>query len=202
MFPLVLLVAAFTLSFSTTKAQTSDVTCSSGYDWARNSGWQTPCMVAAILEAVAACNPRGYTIHPLSPGNRYSGPTADPSTQNACICSTVMYELVSACGACQGASWIGWDAWSANCPSNLITISYYSQYIPDNTAIPAWAFYNPRFSGGSYDPVVARQIAGKFIYLLIVGLRPTWEVELISSNLDMQIILGRSGMSARHWSRT
>ncbi|KAF9507632.1 hypothetical protein BS47DRAFT_1351409 [Hydnum rufescens UP504] len=148
MSPLIFLVAGFTLSFSTIKAQTSDVTCWSEYEWVCT-------LVAATLEAVAACNPNGILISSLVfdssafPGNQYSGPTTDPSTQNACICSTVMYELVSACGACQGASWVRWDAWSANCPSNLITISYYSQHIPESTAIPAWAFYNPRFSDGN-----------------------------------------------------
>ncbi|KAF9506538.1 hypothetical protein BS47DRAFT_1352617 [Hydnum rufescens UP504] len=54
MFPLVFL------------AQTSDVTCWPEYDWAKNSRGQTPCTVAAILEAVAACNPKGILISSLS----------------------------------------------------------------------------------------------------------------------------------------
>ena len=37
----------------------------------------------------------------------YSGPLA--GEDNLCVCNTVVYSLVSACGACQGAtSWVGY----------------------------------------------------------------------------------------------
>ena len=37
-------------------------------------------------------------------GKSYRGPNAGADT--LCVCNTVVYSLVSACGACQGDSWI------------------------------------------------------------------------------------------------
>lgn len=43
-----------------------------------------------------------WTIDPLSPGSQYSGPVAGQS--NKCQCSTVVFSMVAACGACQAGS--------------------------------------------------------------------------------------------------
>ena len=49
-----------------------------------------------------------FTIDPLPPGYSYIGPSgADDS--DLCKCSTVGYSLISACGGCQGQSWITYD---------------------------------------------------------------------------------------------
>ena len=46
-----------------------------------------------------------FNIASLPEGSLYRGPDAGQS--NLCVCNTVVYSLVSACGACQGASsWI------------------------------------------------------------------------------------------------
>jgi hypothetical protein len=49
-----------------------------------------------------------YTIGPLQPGYSYVGPET-PSEYDPCKCSTVVYSLISACDACQGAQWITYD---------------------------------------------------------------------------------------------
>ena len=46
-----------------------------------------------------------FDIATLPQGSLYRGP--DAGQDNLCVCNTVVYSLVSACGACQGASsWI------------------------------------------------------------------------------------------------
>ena len=44
-----------------------------------------------------------WEIGPLPQGDLYSGP--DAGQDNLCQCNTVVYSLVSACGACQGSQW-------------------------------------------------------------------------------------------------
>jgi hypothetical protein len=47
-----------------------------------------------------------YTIDPLTPGYMYSSQNLGAIDDgNLCRCSTVMYSLMSACGACQGGDW-------------------------------------------------------------------------------------------------
>ena len=46
-----------------------------------------------------------FSIPPLISGNSYTGP-AGVDNGDACKCNTVLYNLISACDACQGASWI------------------------------------------------------------------------------------------------
>jgi hypothetical protein len=41
------------------------------------------------------------SIGAVSPGAVYTGPNAD--TANDCLCNTVTYSMLSACGACQGS---------------------------------------------------------------------------------------------------
>jgi hypothetical protein len=53
-----------------------------------------------IVSSLAA-----FTIYPLQSGQSYGRPTGDNST-NLCMCSTVVYSLMSACDACQGETWI------------------------------------------------------------------------------------------------
>lgn len=49
---------------------------------------------------------QAFNIKALLPGQEYSGPTKDQS--NKCVCSTVVYNLVSACGLCQGNSFVSY----------------------------------------------------------------------------------------------
>lgn len=123
-----------------------------------NSEGQTPCLVAAYLES--ACGRRAYSLilHLLSPilircpertatqvnavpvNNQYLGPNS--TQQNPCLCSSVTYSLVSACGGCQARNFQNWTTWSMDCinPSltasvskaSIIRISQSQKYITDS----------------------------------------------------------------------
>jgi len=85
-----------------------------------NTLGQTACTIAAYL--MSTCNGSGeytslflpalgssqpwsaFTISALQPGSSYSGPSA-VENGNLCLCNTVSYNLISACDACQGATW-------------------------------------------------------------------------------------------------
>ncbi|KZT26509.1 hypothetical protein NEOLEDRAFT_1132014 [Neolentinus lepideus HHB14362 ss-1] len=116
-------------------AQTSDVVCSI-YNWTENSIGQTPCLVAAYLQG--ACNSGEYNIAALPDNQHYIGPTQ--AIANDCQCSTVTYNLMSACGACQNRTIIAWSSWSYNCSSVFLDV--YPETIPSGTRVPAWAYLN------------------------------------------------------------
>ncbi|KAF8339551.1 uncharacterized protein EI90DRAFT_3037040 [Cantharellus anzutake] len=121
----------------------SNVTCHPSYSWASNSKGQNPCVVAASLQSV--CNDGVFTVNSLPEGYHYIGPRQDdPSTQNVCICSTPVYELMSACADCQNRTYISWSAWSLYC-TNFPSVQegIYNASIPRETAIPQWAFEKP-----------------------------------------------------------
>lgn len=46
-----------------------------------------------------------FSIPNLEPGNSYTGPTGTGDDNDLCKCNTVVYSLMSACDACQGAKW-------------------------------------------------------------------------------------------------
>ncbi|KAF8514088.1 hypothetical protein BU17DRAFT_94777 [Hysterangium stoloniferum] len=88
----------------------------------------------------AACSGGIWDTPALTLGLSYIGPKQDQA--NKCTCSTVVYSLISACGACQGGTIITWSQWSLNCTSSDITLSQYPLTIPQNTSIPSWAYLN------------------------------------------------------------
>ncbi|THH17527.1 hypothetical protein EW146_g3301 [Bondarzewia mesenterica] len=113
-------------------------TCLVGWEWTYNSLNQTPCVVAAYLEAV--CNGGQYGISSLIPGNHYIGPNG-PDNGDLCKCNTVSYSLISACDACQGSTWTQWSEWSLNC-SSVSADGTYPRSIPSGTRVPGWAYLN------------------------------------------------------------
>jgi hypothetical protein len=50
-----------------------------------------------------------FTISPLQQGYSYFGPSGVDDS-NLCKCSTVGYSLLSACGGCQGQTWVTYDS--------------------------------------------------------------------------------------------
>ncbi|KAI0259722.1 hypothetical protein BC834DRAFT_604199 [Gloeopeniophorella convolvens] len=106
----------------------------SSLDWSFNSLKQNPCNVAVYLEA--SCNGGQFNIPPLPPNTNYRGPNAGQG--NPCICSTVLYSLISACGSCQGSGWTQWSEWSLNCTS--VSVASFPNPIPGGTRAPHWAF--------------------------------------------------------------
>ncbi|KAL0946692.1 hypothetical protein HGRIS_012879 [Hohenbuehelia grisea] len=133
-------------------AQNTNATCSSTYDWADNSRGQSPCVVASYLQGT--CVTGAFNIRALPPGSHYSGPSV--SGANSCYCSTVLYSLVSACGDCQGRTFIGWIDWSLNCTRP--DISKFSNNIPALTAVPSWAYLDV-VTPDTYNPVLAQSEA-------------------------------------------
>jgi hypothetical protein len=130
------LVAALPLFASLASAQLIYPNCSSGWDWSYNSLSQSPCNVAAYMEAT--CNGGLFDIATLPQGSLYRGP--DAGLDNLCVCNTVVYSLVSACGACQGASsWIQYSQWHLNC-STSSSPGTYPNAIPAGTRVPHWAY--------------------------------------------------------------
>jgi len=114
----------------------SNVTCLPFYNWTSNSHGQTPCQVASSLLAI--CNNGPFPIEPLPDSSLYLGPSLQDA--NACQCSTVTYSLMSACGACQGQTYLSWSVWSENCP--MVYISSFPEPLPAGVAVPGWAYLN------------------------------------------------------------
>jgi hypothetical protein len=105
--------------------------------WSFNSLQQSPCLVSAYLEAI--CNNSAFAILALPPGNVYSGPTVGwPGAP--CECNTVMYNLYSACDACQGTGgWLPYSTWTFNCTTKAPPTTF-PEPVPDGTRIPQWAY--------------------------------------------------------------
>ncbi|KAI0297411.1 hypothetical protein BC826DRAFT_165735 [Russula brevipes] len=113
----------------------------SDWSWTYNSLNQNPCKVAAFLGGT--CNQQNsYTIPRLDPGRNYKGPDG-LDNGNLCKCSTVMYSLISACGACQTQSqeWISWSEYSYNCTTKF-PVSSFPKAVPIGTSVPQWALLN------------------------------------------------------------
>ncbi|KAG2111662.1 uncharacterized protein F5147DRAFT_686203 [Suillus discolor] len=140
---LILVLAAAVLGPRGAFAQTSTVVCLSSYGWMNNSLQQNPCVVASYLESV--CNGGDFSISPLPPDTHYAAPTV--AEANPCECSTVVYSLVSACGACQNATYLTWSSWNYNCSS--VYNQQFPDSIPSGTAVPNWAYLDVTASGFS-----------------------------------------------------
>ncbi|KAF8843547.1 hypothetical protein BDN67DRAFT_1000775 [Paxillus ammoniavirescens] len=114
-----------------TLAQESNATCQPSFTWADNSLGQSPCIVASYLES--QCFTNGFNIQGLNPGQYYGAPSG--AYANPCECNTVAYSLVSACGACQGAVYLTWPAWTVNCNATLDRYSVLIFLLPDTLRV-------------------------------------------------------------------
>ncbi|KIJ69010.1 hypothetical protein HYDPIDRAFT_36113 [Hydnomerulius pinastri MD-312] len=128
-------------SLPATLAQDSDVTCMTSYAWASNSMGQNPCVVGSFL--VGQCSNQIYNISTLPPGDHYLG--AASGDGNPCQCNSVVYNLISACGACQDAEILSWGSWITNCSGYTAYSLPYAP--PSGTEIPLWAFMGIDGSG-------------------------------------------------------
>ncbi|EIW84647.1 hypothetical protein CONPUDRAFT_134612 [Coniophora puteana RWD-64-598 SS2] len=134
-------------------AQSTNVTCPSSMDWAKNSLGQNPCLMGAY--AYEPCD-GSIEVATLPDGNVYAGPFSSNDSV-ACLCNTVTYYLFAACGACQNHSAQAWNAWSNFCNSSGPYIQVYPAGVPAGTAFPPWA-YLPIVSN-SWDQDLAVQNA-------------------------------------------
>ncbi|KAG8932158.1 hypothetical protein FRC02_001575 [Tulasnella sp. 418] len=74
-----------------------------------------------------------------------------------CQCSSVTYQLISACAACQDETWIPWSRWRFNCTDLNTSVGYWPLDLPPGTSVPAWAYMDPR-SGDTFNVTVARTL--------------------------------------------
>ncbi|KAF8262486.1 hypothetical protein EI94DRAFT_707395 [Lactarius quietus] len=144
---------SYLLLIGSARAQVNAPNCTNEtFFWTFNSLQQSPCLVADNL--IAACINESYVIPALN-GTVYVGPV-NPSNGNLCLCNTVSYNLMSACDACQGASWITYSAWSTNCTTNA-TAGTFPKPIPAGTRVPQWA-YNNSTIGDSWNMTLAQLV--------------------------------------------
>ncbi|KAJ7775080.1 hypothetical protein B0H16DRAFT_1509459 [Mycena metata] len=143
-------LASFAVLVARVFSQTSNVTtCTPTYQWAINSKNQTPCLVAAYLESV--CD-GPVEVNSIPAGTHYAGPTVTNATQ-LCLCSTVTYSLISACGGCQNRIFTTWTDWSANCPQ--VEVALFLQPIPSQVEVPAWAYLDVTKTDNIFNPLLA-----------------------------------------------
>jgi len=127
--------------------------CPPIYAWADNIQHMDPCEVASSLMDV--CD---SSLPPLQPiinhEDTYRGPTT--KLQSSCLCSSVIYALVSACSDCQGGLIESWPTWSRNCTSPLV--DSFDGPLPANISVPAWAYFDVN-SDPLYSPSAASSSA-------------------------------------------
>ncbi|KAH9984238.1 hypothetical protein BJV77DRAFT_202461 [Russula vinacea] len=119
--------------FGFTVAQIVSPNCESTWEWSFNSLDQDPCKVAATM--LGTCYGGEFTI--LPPQRPYFGPSGVDDS-DLCLCSTVGYSLLSACGGCQGQTWITWSQFSFNCTKTLPP-SQFPNPVPTGLRVPHWA---------------------------------------------------------------
>lgn len=125
------------------RAQLSAPICTdSSLAWSYNSLQQNPCWIVAYLAAV--CNNGAFVIPALLPQNSYSGPSGTDDS-DMCKCNTVVYNLISACDACQGNPWVPYSIWTNNC-TDKANPGIYPEPIPAGTRVPNWAYIDSSIS--------------------------------------------------------
>ncbi|KAH9071171.1 hypothetical protein EDB83DRAFT_320063 [Lactarius deliciosus] len=131
------ILLSYLLLIGSARAQVSAPDCTnSTFTWSYNSLQNNPCLVAAQLAAV--CNNGTMIITALQPQHYYTGPSG-PDNDDICKCNTVVYNLISACDACQDEPWIPYSVWSFNCTTKT-TPGYFPKQIPAGTRVPHWAW--------------------------------------------------------------
>ncbi|KAH9161339.1 hypothetical protein EDB89DRAFT_2031063 [Lactarius sanguifluus] len=136
------ILLSYLLLIGLVRAQLGAPDCTnSTFTWSYNSLQQNPCLVTAYLAAV--CNNGVFNVPKLTAGNSYTGPSgADNGDQ--CKCNTVVYNLISACDACQGELWLPYSTWSFNCTTKA-TPGTFPEPVPTGTRVPKWAYIDSSY---------------------------------------------------------
>ncbi|KAF8318563.1 uncharacterized protein EI90DRAFT_3076081 [Cantharellus anzutake] len=143
-------------------AQEANVTCPHDFQWAFNSQGKSPCKVGSELIAVGAGGK--WLVGPLPPGGEYIGPSLSSSGYfpNACLCSSVVYQLMAACGACQNRSYTSYPLWGHYCAGIANAEGEYQpSLIPTGTLIPRWAYMKPSDFAGLFNLDAAKTISDR-----------------------------------------
>jgi len=114
----------------------TSISCST-YTWSSNSLGQSSCEIAEYLNSVCTTSNGSY----FSELTSASGYTLSAEDQNPCLCTTVVYNLVSLCRLCQSEDLLypTWDQWSEHCTS---ISDGFPLELPGGTAVPDWAYQN------------------------------------------------------------
>ncbi|GJJ15862.1 hypothetical protein Clacol_010140 [Clathrus columnatus] len=126
----------------------------SSQNWTTNHEGQSP-FANSLLNG---CGATGGVL-PLNVGS--SSPYAPPPANLANTWGTI-------------GPWIGGNqAWTVNCPANTISVSKYPDAVPNNIAIPVWAFQNVTATTGMmFDPFSAEQLSKEFLPDTTLGVDP------------------------------
>ncbi|TFK50580.1 hypothetical protein OE88DRAFT_269857 [Heliocybe sulcata] len=126
-----------------TQAQTlGNATCTTDASTYTNSLGESPCYVAFAIASISEPSIQFWPA--LSNSSFRYEPTAIE------LCSSVAYNIISACAACQGGNWESWSDWTTVCNgAGLNAPNGYPFAIPMEIAIPFWAYYN--YSGNAND---------------------------------------------------
>ncbi|TEB30476.1 hypothetical protein FA13DRAFT_553931 [Coprinellus micaceus] len=101
-----------------------------------NSLGQSSCVVA--IKLARQCD-TSYTLSPRPiNGPAYVGPAGEEASD--CICNTVFFSLLSDCSWCQGGALGYWSHYSGWCGRRILIGQYPPDLIPQDTAIPSWAY--------------------------------------------------------------
>ncbi|KAH8988006.1 hypothetical protein EDB86DRAFT_3245645 [Lactarius hatsudake] len=134
---------------------------SSLLQWSFNSIGQNSCSVAAYL--LGTCDGGEFTLYPiLNSSFSYLGPPEDQAA-NLCFCSTVTYNLLSACSVCQGAGLRTWSDYSHNCTKTMDP-STFPNPIPPDTRVPQWALRDVTLVN-LWDATTAFNTGGRPLFL-------------------------------------
>ncbi|KAH9941794.1 uncharacterized protein BXZ73DRAFT_98185 [Epithele typhae] len=124
-------------ALSVVRAQDTDVTCLSQFNWMNNAQGQNPCLVTSILRI--PCQGDNELLS-LKEDGTYVG----SGTSSKCYCSTVLYSTLAACGYCQGASdpdaIVKWSTFIQNCSKSDISIQSYTAGQIQGSEAPKWAY--------------------------------------------------------------
>ncbi|KAF8204006.1 hypothetical protein BJ912DRAFT_1137911 [Pholiota molesta] len=130
-------------------------TCNAGFNWTFNSLNQSPCTIASALGE--ACTGVDFPIPPLDATENYLGPI--PTAANQCRCSSVFYDVLSACAVCQGAIISTWNFYAQNCTTVLLTV--FPLPIPSGFPVPHYAYLDPTANGmDTFNPALAEADTG------------------------------------------
>ncbi|KAI0027422.1 hypothetical protein K488DRAFT_90874 [Vararia minispora EC-137] len=140
----------------------------STYSWTTNSFGQDVCHISGI--SLSPCAPSGSdgitrvtvdTLNASDPHDLYIGPSKDyGDTDNLFMSSNTRLAVnraLSACGGCQGASWLPYSGWKAACAKVADDGVWPSEQVgfPAHAAFPAWAFLPINNSFLTWDNLTA-----------------------------------------------
>ncbi|KIK57647.1 hypothetical protein GYMLUDRAFT_262827 [Collybiopsis luxurians FD-317 M1] len=115
----------------------ANITCVQ-FNYSSNSLGQNPCEISERLNAVCSTSSTSIAFFPALTSN--TDFTLSSEEQNPCLCTSVVYNLVSMCRLCQtqeGKLYSTWSQWITNCTTSNIG---FPKGLPGGTAVPDWAY--------------------------------------------------------------